>query len=266
MSESINDLKIGVLGGGQLGRMMIQSAINYNLDISILDPHSNAPCAHLTANFQVGRLTDRDIKQDTLSNAGNTNPLGLWSDGTMIWVVNNASGESSSDKIFAYTLADGSRDKDKEINTLNAAGSNVPIGLWSDGTTIRVSDIVEDKIFAYTLSDGSRDAAKDINTLNSAGNNRPNGLWSEGTTLYISDRSSKLFAYTLSGGARNAARDIESITLKITTIGIWSDKTTLWVNNGVGVRAFRLEQQEGFVSMRDFLSNNNRSAGSIISK
>lgn len=58
MSKEISDLKIGVLGGGQLGRMMIQSAINYNLDISILDPDPNAPCAHLVADFQVGALTD----------------------------------------------------------------------------------------------------------------------------------------------------------------------------------------------------------------
>ena len=58
MPEEINDIKIGVLGGGQLGRMMIQSAINYNLDISILDPDPNAPCAHLVENFQVGQLTD----------------------------------------------------------------------------------------------------------------------------------------------------------------------------------------------------------------
>ena len=58
MSKEINDLKIGVLGGGQLGRMMIQSAINYNLDISVLDPDPNAPCADLVENFQVGKLTD----------------------------------------------------------------------------------------------------------------------------------------------------------------------------------------------------------------
>ncbi|MEM6734739.1 MAG: 5-(carboxyamino)imidazole ribonucleotide synthase [Bacteroidota bacterium] len=56
----INTLKIGVLGGGQLGRMMIQSAINYNLDISILDPDIYAPCAHLVENFQVGQLTDEE--------------------------------------------------------------------------------------------------------------------------------------------------------------------------------------------------------------
>ncbi len=50
--------KIGVLGGGQLGRMLIQSAIDFNLDISILDPDKNAPCKNLTNNFNIGKLTD----------------------------------------------------------------------------------------------------------------------------------------------------------------------------------------------------------------
>ena len=61
MQKDISSLKIGVLGGGQLGRMMIQSAINYNLDISILDPDPNAPCAHLVENFKVGKLTDTEL-------------------------------------------------------------------------------------------------------------------------------------------------------------------------------------------------------------
>lgn len=58
MSKDITSLKIGVLGGGQLGRMMVQSAINYNLDISIIDPDPNAPCSHLVESFSVGKLTD----------------------------------------------------------------------------------------------------------------------------------------------------------------------------------------------------------------
>lgn len=61
MQKDINSLKIGVLGGGQLGRMMIQSAINYNLDISILDPDPNAPCSHLVEHIQVGSLTDENL-------------------------------------------------------------------------------------------------------------------------------------------------------------------------------------------------------------
>jgi 5-(carboxyamino)imidazole ribonucleotide synthase len=56
--SKITQLKIGVLGGGQLGRMMIQSAMDFNLDISILDPDPKAPCHSLVDNFQVGPLTD----------------------------------------------------------------------------------------------------------------------------------------------------------------------------------------------------------------
>lgn len=51
-------LKIGVLGGGQLGRMLIQEAINYNLDIAVLDPDKNAPCRYLTSNFINGEFKD----------------------------------------------------------------------------------------------------------------------------------------------------------------------------------------------------------------
>jgi 5-(carboxyamino)imidazole ribonucleotide synthase len=53
-------IKIGVLGGGQLGRMMIQSAINYNLYICCLDPDANAPCKTIANEFTKGSLTDYD--------------------------------------------------------------------------------------------------------------------------------------------------------------------------------------------------------------
>lgn len=60
MTQSIQQLHIGILGGGQLGRMMIQSAINLNLQISVLDPDKNAPCKHLVKKFTHGSLTDYD--------------------------------------------------------------------------------------------------------------------------------------------------------------------------------------------------------------
>lgn len=51
------NFKLGVLGGGQLGRMLIQSGIDYNIQFSVLDPDGSAPCAGLT-EFQKGKLTD----------------------------------------------------------------------------------------------------------------------------------------------------------------------------------------------------------------
>lgn len=50
--------KIGILGGGQLGRMLWQAAVDWNLDIYFLDADENAPCAELTKNFTLGSLTD----------------------------------------------------------------------------------------------------------------------------------------------------------------------------------------------------------------
>lgn len=64
MSKTIQQLNIGLLGGGQLGRMMIQSAINLNLSISVLDPDKNAPCRHLVKKFTQGSLTDYDTVYD----------------------------------------------------------------------------------------------------------------------------------------------------------------------------------------------------------
>jgi len=50
--------KIGVLGGGQLGRMLLQAAIDWNVHLHFLDPDPNAPCAKIGHSFTVGSLTD----------------------------------------------------------------------------------------------------------------------------------------------------------------------------------------------------------------
>ncbi|MFC3416715.1 5-(carboxyamino)imidazole ribonucleotide synthase [Algoriphagus hitonicola] len=59
MEESKSKI-LGVLGGGQLGRMLIQSAINYNQDIHILDPDPQAPCRDISQRFVCGSLKDFD--------------------------------------------------------------------------------------------------------------------------------------------------------------------------------------------------------------
>ena len=60
MSASFQqDFKIGILGGGQLGRMLIQSGIDFNIPFAVLDPDAEAPCSGLT-EFYCGKLTDYD--------------------------------------------------------------------------------------------------------------------------------------------------------------------------------------------------------------
>jgi 5-(carboxyamino)imidazole ribonucleotide synthase len=58
--KHIHEIKIGLLGGGQLGQMLIQNAIGLNLDITVLDPDKNAPCKNIVQKFVNGSLTDFD--------------------------------------------------------------------------------------------------------------------------------------------------------------------------------------------------------------
>lgn len=51
-----SNFTLGVLGGGQLGRMLIQSAIDFNLDVVVMDADSSAPCAALVERFTQGNL------------------------------------------------------------------------------------------------------------------------------------------------------------------------------------------------------------------
>ena len=50
--------KVGIIGGGQLGRMLIQAATDWNLEIHILDPDANAPCKDIAHRFVVAERTD----------------------------------------------------------------------------------------------------------------------------------------------------------------------------------------------------------------
>ena len=51
---------LGIIGGGQLGRLLIQSAIDFNVTINVLDPDLNAPCKNLVNLFTVGSLMDKN--------------------------------------------------------------------------------------------------------------------------------------------------------------------------------------------------------------
>jgi 5-(carboxyamino)imidazole ribonucleotide synthase len=65
------DFELGVIGGGQLGRMMIQEAIDLDIQIHCLDPDPNAPCSQIANSFTIGQLTD----YETLYNFGKDKDL-----------------------------------------------------------------------------------------------------------------------------------------------------------------------------------------------
>ena len=56
-------MKIGILGGGQLGRMLIQEALKYDDEWFTLDPASDAPCSRIS-EFTQGKFDDFDTVFD----------------------------------------------------------------------------------------------------------------------------------------------------------------------------------------------------------
>ena len=53
-----SDFKLGVLGGGQLGRMLLAETQKFDIYTSILDSSPEAPCAQICNEFHQGNLLD----------------------------------------------------------------------------------------------------------------------------------------------------------------------------------------------------------------
>ena len=75
-----------------------------------------------------------------------------------MWVA-----DYTDNKVYAYNMETKERDPGKDFNTLEAAGNEVPYGIWSDGITLWVADEDDDKLYSYNLS---RDEALDLKFLN----------------------------------------------------------------------------------------------------
>lgn len=52
--------RLGILGGGQLGAMLIRHAVDFGVDVRVMDSDAAAPCARYTKDFVQGSLMDYD--------------------------------------------------------------------------------------------------------------------------------------------------------------------------------------------------------------
>ncbi|NIP29654.1 MAG: ATP-grasp domain-containing protein, partial [Candidatus Dadabacteria bacterium] len=55
---NLHDIKLGILGGGQLGKMLCLAASNWNLQTYVLDPSYDCPSSAVCTNFYSGDLND----------------------------------------------------------------------------------------------------------------------------------------------------------------------------------------------------------------
>lgn len=55
-----SNFKLGILGGGQLGRMLLRETNKFDIQTYVLDPSNDAPCKPYTNHFTQGDLLDFD--------------------------------------------------------------------------------------------------------------------------------------------------------------------------------------------------------------
>ena len=179
----------------------------------------------------------RDIEE---LDGGNDRATGVWSDGTTLWVADNADG--AGDAVYAYDRETGERLTEREfaLHETNRA----PRGFWSDRSVVWVSDSGRERLFAYDLATGERLEEREFALA--AGNSDARGIWSDEETMWVLDgRADALFAYALASGELLAEYALDSANDD--PRGIWSDGVTIWVSDHGAKRlfAYRLPAPEG---------------------
>ena len=107
-------------------------------------------------------LTIGDLLGEYALASANSDPRGLWSDGTTVWV-----SDHGAKRLFAYRLPAGpeappaedaeatplEQVRDEEFSELTGASNNSPRGIWSDGDVMYVADESDDKVYTYNMPD-----------------------------------------------------------------------------------------------------------------
>ena len=162
---------------------------------------------------------------------GNDRATGVWSDGTTLWVADNADG--AGDAVYAYDRESGERVEEREFTL--AETNRAPRGFWSDGETVWVSDSGRERLFAYRLADGERLEEREFELPRE--NRDARGIWSDEKTMWVLDgRADALFAYDFESSAllgEYALADANGDPR-----GIWSDGVTVWVSDHGAKRLF----------------------------
>ena len=170
----------------------------------------------------------RDIEE---LDAANDRATGVWSDGTTLWVADNADG--AGDAVYAYNRESGERVEEREfaLHETNRA----PRGFWSDRSVVWVSDSGQERLFAYDLATGERLEEREFELPRE--NRDARGIWSDEETMWVLDgRADALFAYDFESGELLAEYALDSANSD--PRGIWSDGVTVWVSDHGGKRLF----------------------------
>ena len=200
---------------------------------------------------------ERDPFKDIILSNDNSRPIGIWSNGATMWVV-----DYSDDRIYTYRMPGVTHNPPSGFPLVT--DNDAPWGIWSNGATMWVAnyDASDSKIFAYTIQSGARVPSHDLSL---SATNVPTAIWSDRSiTMWVADENSnKIFAYRMSDDS--SVGDLTLSADNSSPWGIWSDSTTMWVadHNSVKIFAYKMSNKERDPSKDIILSNDNSRPTSI---
>ena len=175
---------------------------------------------------------------DGLIAAENGFPVGIWSDGTTVWVTDRLTDH----KFYAYSpCCRRTRQTDRGVQPSRGQRCTLTVS----GPTARPSgwlDVTDNKL-CLCVSPRRRDPADRPMSIGLAlrTTQTPAGIWSDGTTVWVADGADdKLYAYLLDGGTRQAEAEFDVDTTSFSN-GIWSDGATVWVSDESKLLAYELD-------------------------
>ena len=223
------------------GLMGLKDRTQYEVEASM---ESNFPTEHEQKTTFRTRPSDLDIDVS----ANTSDPAGIWSNGTTLWVVDSPHSGVNDDAIDAYNLSDGTYDSSKQVpNSVVddfGSGSTTPSGLWGSGDTLWmvVGDPPNNLLGAIDVSvspPAKTAAVNDDFTLSTS----HWGVWGNDDYVWVSYTSPvQILAYDRSTMARVSGQDFTRSTLSGAgndhPRGIWSDGATMWVADQSDVKVY----------------------------
>ena len=138
------------------------------------------------------RLSDgtRRSSADITLHRNNSHPNGLTGRDGVMYV-----GDNRDDKVYAYDMASGDRQSEREINGIDTLRRDMT-DIWLDGETIWISYWLSDFIRAYDVATGERKPGLDIQLARE--NAGPSGIYSDGFNLWALDLvNDTIYGYVL---------------------------------------------------------------------
>ena len=149
-----SNFKLGILGGGQLGKMLLYDAKRYDLHTKVMDSNNQAPCAKIADEFIVGDITNY---QDVIDFGNKVDIITV-----EIEKINTEAFSSSGDSVLNKISASSSIIPKKLKIIIDPTLHKMEYFVGANSKDNKTFDIIKAKFATYQSTRNDEDTLKNI--------------------------------------------------------------------------------------------------------